>query len=196
MDPTEIVVVPIPLSRLVRFVGVSVLVFLFVSVPWWKPARLFSSIKNLSVTMLVMLAIAILCGAHPQHNIQYTLLASFYIAALLCLNPSVFEHAYQEASNLLLFNNNNKTATTKEEQMALVRSYTALLMMIPFQILNILDSGLQVQRWPLPMILGATSGWLLGTVIGLVWVIALYHSKSNVGKDTHNYEDLRHPKNI
>lgn len=49
------------------------------------------------------------------------------------------------------------------------RLYATLLITIPFQILQILDSGIQVQRWPIPQVLGSTVGWVVGSVVGLLW---------------------------
>jgi len=46
--------------------------------------------------------------------------------------------------------------------------YTTILVTIPFQILNILDHGDQFQRWPMPIIIGATVGHCFGTLIGLM----------------------------
>jgi hypothetical protein len=99
-----------------------------------------------------MLAISILCGAHPQQHVLGTILASFYMASLISLNPPVF---------------GDKTHC--DDTMKACRFYATLLITIPFQILQILDSGIQVQRWPIPLVLGSTVGWVAGSIVGLLW---------------------------
>lgn len=43
--------------------------------------------------------------------------------------------------------------------------YSTTIITIPFQILNILDHGNQIQRWPIPIILGSTIGHCIGCII-------------------------------
>jgi hypothetical protein len=40
---------------------------------------------------------------------------------------------------------------------------------IPFQILTVLDRGLQIQSWPLRVILGKAYGYVMGSLIGIVF---------------------------
>jgi hypothetical protein len=152
MDPTEIIAVPLPLSILGPFVGFSVFCLFLVSVPWWEVTVTWRELKRLTVHTIRMLAISILCGAHPQQHVHATILASFYMASLISLNPPVF------------WNN-----THCDDTMKTFRLYATLLITIPFQILQILDSGIQVQRWPIPQVLGSTVGWVVGSVVGLLW---------------------------
>lgn len=183
MDPTEIIAVPIPLSRLSNFVGFSVLFLFVVSVPWWELAALWRKLKVLTATTFTMLAITITCGTHPADNLLYTTLASFYVASLVSLNPPVFGDANGWGPQQALFNNTSATHRQGgDDTMGTTRLYTTLLVTIPFQILNILDSGLQVQRWPLPIVLGSTAGWITGSVLGLLW--ALYtNSNATTGSE-------------
>jgi membrane associated rhomboid family serine protease len=51
-------------------------------------------------------------------------------------------------------------------------SYGTIFMTIPFAVLNILDGGLQIQRWPMPVILGSFYGHIFGIVVGTF--VALY----------------------
>ena len=168
MDPTEIIVIPIPLSRLETFVGFAALSFFVVSVPWWQVGALWRQIQVLFLTTCAILVASILCGAHPTNNLLHTLLASFYVASLLTLNPPVFCDGSDWSLQQVL---TRSTAQYGDDIVYTCRIYATLLIMIPFQILNILDSGLQVQRWPLPMILGSTVGWLTGSIAGFLWAI-------------------------
>jgi hypothetical protein len=188
LDPTEIIAVPIPLFRLENFVGFAALVLFIVSVPWWELVVLVNTLKTLGITTFAILGMAILCGAHPLHNLLYTVLASFYVASLVSLNPPVFNDATRTTNNtqLLLFTRRIDALTRGDDVIQSFRLYTTLLTMIPFQILNILDSGLQVQRWPLPMLLGSTVGWILGSVLGLLWTFCYttHNNKSNATTTT------------
>jgi hypothetical protein len=86
-------------------------------------------------------------------------LASLYMASLISLNPSVF---FGDDKHKSLHCDDNDT------MMNTCRFYATLLITIPFQILQILDSGLQVQRWPIPLLLGSTVGWVVGNIVGLL----------------------------
>jgi hypothetical protein len=162
MDPTEIMAVPLPLSTLGNFVGFSSLGLFLVSVPWWDIIILWNELQRLFRHTLCMLTIIFLCGANPTNKgeIIHTILASFYMASLLTFQPCVFAKKTLHDDD----NNNNPRMKTS-------RFYATLLMTIPFQILQILDSGLQVQRWPIPLLLGSTVGWVVGNVVGLLIVI-------------------------
>ncbi len=55
-----------------------------------------------------------------------------------------------------------------EDQINRYIMYSTILVAIPFQILNILDHGEQIQRWPMPIILGSTIGHCLGCSVGFI----------------------------
>lgn len=42
---------------------------------------------------------------------------------------------------------------------------------VVFQILRLYDRGWQVQRWPVPVILGSTIGWTVGAFVGALWIL-------------------------
>ncbi len=56
--------------------------------------------------------------------------------------------------------------------------YVTIFTTVPFQILNILDHGKQIQRWPLPIVLGCTIGHCIGSILGLVVVWSSYAFKA------------------
>jgi hypothetical protein len=165
MDPTEIIAVPLSLSTMGNFVGFSSLGLFLVSVPWWDMTELGNELKRLTIHTMCMLAIFITCGANPQQDLFHTILASFYMASLLTLNPFVF-------AKTTLYDDDDDNTLMKTS-----RFYATLLMTIPFQILQILDSGLQVQRWPIPLLLGSTVGWMVGNIVGLLLIC--YNNKHN-----------------
>lgn len=48
--------------------------------------------------------------------------------------------------------------------------YSVMIITVPFMILNILDHGDQIQRWPVPILLGSTVGHVVGVGFGVVSV--------------------------
>lgn len=141
MDPSEIIAVPLPINDVVTFVGFSCLTLFLVTVSWWDGfAILWTVVRRIVTTTLIMLGTFILCGAHPIHNITHTLWAALYTACLLLWRP----------------NDDNKKSRHHVN--------TILLVAIPFQILNILDTGLQVQRWPIPILIGGSVGWIVSNL--------------------------------
>jgi hypothetical protein len=49
-----------------------------------------------------------------------------------------------------------------------------ILTSVPFSVVTILDAGMQIQRWPLPILLGTTYGYVIGTFVG---VTSLYYQR-------------------
>jgi hypothetical protein len=192
MDPTKIIVVPISLQRLVLFVTLAVLGLFIVSVPWWELAALWNALKTLVLTTAALYIVSILCGLHPLYNIHSTLLASFYIAALVSMNPTTFGDGGSDSPQALLFL--ASMTRTRDDIVGMTRFYTTLLVCIPFQILNVLDSGLQIQRLPLPMLLGSTVGWTIGSIVGLL--LALYNNSSNKGAESYTTNSPTKNRNI
>jgi hypothetical protein len=72
-----------------------------------------------------------------------------------------------------------------DEIIGLCQFYGTWLVCIPCQILQILDWGIQIQRWPLPIVLGCTIGWVLGNVIGCLWIV-ISRRKDHRGRDHHH----------
>merc|ERR1719491_1516642 len=48
--------------------------------------------------------------------------------------------------------------------------YSVMIITVPFMVLNILDHGDQIQRWPIPILLGSTVGHVVGMGVGVVSV--------------------------
>ena len=158
MDPSEIMKVPFDLDRLNIFAMFPVTLILLLALVK-TPERIFSYILSLARLTILSYGLLGLCGAHIVENFKHSLLAALYLASLLSttartdiLTGQIFDQLpFHDHSDLL------KTS----------RLYGTLLGSIPFQILAILDRGIQVQRWPIPIILGVTYGYVLGTVVGL-----------------------------
>lgn len=60
--------------------------------------------------------------------------------------------------------------------------YAVIFVTIPFQILNVLDHGSQIQRWPVPIILGSTVGHCIGCFIGFIASASSWYFGTEVKK--------------
>jgi hypothetical protein len=93
-------------------------------------------------------------------NWRETVCASLYVSTLVATT-----HTGKITSNIM--EEYPFYDPIENNALASSRLYTTFLFAIPFQILSILDHGMQVQRWPLPLILGGSYGYVLGTIIGI-----------------------------
>jgi hypothetical protein len=64
------------------------------------------------------------------------------------------------------------TTWQRQRQRQLILSqtivYTCWICTVPMQILLLYDRGYQIQRYPVPIILGSTIGWILGVLLGTI----------------------------
>mmetsp|Transcript_20423 Transcript_20423/g.30307 ORF Transcript_20423/g.30307 Transcript_20423/m.30307 type:complete len:213 (+) Transcript_20423:179-817(+) len=166
MDPTDIIVIPYTLERLSFYVSVVVIVFLALSIKtWYKNPGI--SILNIVLQILyaafILFGIFVLCGADPTRHIFHTILSALYVAALAWLTPISNKTTKSNFSVQL-----SQRLQLQTDILASYRLYGTVLGIIPLQILNILDWGAQVQRWPLPLLIGSTYGWIVGTLVGII----------------------------
>ena len=158
LDPTEIISHTFPMFDLVVFVGGTMTCLFLCSVPWWDIRILSQQLFQISQVTVLLWSGIILCGADPIQQYAHTALTSMYIASLLSWNPGL-----PLSCSILQHNRSSRLATC--------RSYGTLITVVPCSLLLILDWGAQIQRWPIPLLLGSTIGWSLGTCIGLLWEI-------------------------
>jgi Na+/H+ antiporter NhaA len=147
-------------------------------------------------TVLVHFMI-LLCGIHPTMLPLHTLVSAFFLAfnVLLPVATTLAEQSCIGHNNSLMeriiskFNEPIKyllgPMMTKEQQqeqhrnesqqnqqrIQLIHQYTALGMFVGIAacaILRILDHGMQIQRYPIPIIIGTVWGRCVGTLIGAV----------------------------
>jgi hypothetical protein len=62
----------------------------------------------------------------------------------------------------------NAVSLAEEQQhlLAKIMFYCCVAFTVPMQILLLYDRGWQVQRWPVPVIVGSTVGWVVGLCLG------------------------------
>ena len=164
LDPTEIIAVPYPLDRLAWFVGLTVtFCWLIMLSSWSHPRVMLRHMSHLLQGTLVSFVAILLCGADPWNNVIHTLGSALYLTNLaLVMHPwsdTDLKSSFAESMNHYLDGNDSMTCS---------RFYGTVFGTIPFQVLNILDWGSQVQRWPLPILIGSTYGWIGGTLVGIM----------------------------
>lgn len=132
-------------------------------------------------SVTVTLFIFFLCGDTPYHLLWHSILASTF-ATTLSLGPSFvrpgFFHSVHPFIDLILgkdnadhYDNNNIQFSSYQKDTIQVspihrfQLYSCILCTIPCAIFLILDHGNQIQRWPVPILLGFTIGFTVGTLL-------------------------------
>ena len=158
MDPSEIIAVPLPLERVTAFTVFPTVILMI----YWlvkNPTTLTWNLLNLVKLTGVIYVLFALGGNRLIENWQHSLATALYVATLLATTAKE-----TQTSNLL----EELPFYDVEDIIATSRLYTTLLCTIPFQILNVLDHGMQIQRWPTPVLMGATYGYAFGTLTGIL----------------------------
>jgi hypothetical protein len=55
--------------------------------------------------------------------------------------------------------------------------YCCTIVTVLFQILLLYDRGYQIQRYPIPIILGCTIGWIVGACVGSIRAMLYFHNQ-------------------
>jgi hypothetical protein len=158
MDPSEILAIPYSLQRLTVFAMTPVVVIMLI---WLvkSPDKMMSNLLSLTKLTMATYALFGLCGAYIVTNYQHSLTAALYIAALASTTWTKKGHTSNILEELPFYDHSNLLASS--------RLYGMLLVSIPFQVLTVLDRGIQIQRWPMPILLGGTYGYVVGTMAGI-----------------------------
>jgi hypothetical protein len=144
MDPSEIVATPMTLDNVAAFTMTPVVVLMI----FWlyrAPRKFSSNMVTLTKLTLVTYALFALCGDNMVKNWKHSILTATYIGALVCSTATG-----STSTNIM----DQIPFTDFSNLMATARLYCMLLFSIPFQVLAVLDKGVQIQRWPLPILLG------------------------------------------
>ncbi|KAG7374008.1 hypothetical protein IV203_013103 [Nitzschia inconspicua] len=158
MDPSEISAIPLPLLQVSSFVMFPVVVLL----GYWTvndSSTLIWNMLNLVKMTGYVYALFALSGNYLVQNWEHSLVAALYVATLLASTAK--EVGTSDIFKVLPFYDMDDVIST-------CRLNTTLLCTIPFQILSVLDHGMQIQRWPVPVLLGSTYGYAFGTLLGIL----------------------------
>lgn len=162
------------------------------------------------------LAVFILCGASPYENLGHTTLAATYFATLCWCQPNVFTSTAAAATSTMhvwsvwptfleryrgsSFSNRRihpSLSTTpviarkqqhqhQQRILETVTLHACIACTIPMQILLLYDRGWQWQRWPIPVVLGSTLGWIGANILGTLavgFVVVDVDNQTLLGKD-------------
>jgi hypothetical protein len=127
------------------------------------PLKMMSNLLSLTKLIMVTYALFALCGANIVDNYQHSLTAALYVAALASTTWTG-----KTTSNIL----EELPFYDYSDLLAASRFYGMVLVGIPIQVLSTLDAGVQMQRWPMPITLGVTYGYVGGTLFGLFLLYA------------------------
>ena len=192
LDPTQIIVIPYDLVRLGKVVGGMCMIGILIRLRWDQ--GYLSTYLQMCITYTVLaMVIFIVSGASPYENLGHTLLAALYLVTLTLLDLPIFNnhptlrldildrlfytHSQQPLpAKVTSSSNKNSYRSTaiqqlQQDKLAIAVAHGTVACAIPFQILLLYDRGWQVQRWPVPVLVGSTLGWALGTVVGTLWAV-------------------------
>lgn len=189
LDPTEIVMIPYDLTRLWLYVaGIGFVFVLTTATTASKNLMPQQQQKNnlpslLAMTFATWLAY-IVFGASPTENLWHTLAAALHLMLLIQWDVPLLineEHrspvvssslSVLERLSLACSSNSSSTSqsthTSAVDRVAVVQTQAITFCTIILHILRLYDRGWQAQRWPIPTILGATVGWIVGLWLGLL----------------------------
>lgn len=157
MDPSDIIGENFPLKNVTIFAAGP----LFVLLTYWIYAygkkagwKVLSFIK---ITGLVFVMFGG-CGIDIVDTWQHSLNTAVFLTTLLCSNLT--DKKTSKLMEELPFKDHSDLLSTS-------RLYMTLAFIVPFSILSVLDHGEQSQRWPVPVLMGGTYGFVFGSLLGL-----------------------------
>ena len=173
LDPTEIVLIPYDISRL--WLHVAMVTFFYITTS--SKTLLRKQIPILLSMTACTTAAYIIYGASPTDNKWQTLAAALYLVILVqwdspawILERDAPSSSLSVLERLSLAASNSRAAVTTSavDRLAIVQTQAVVGFTIVLHILRLYDRGWQLQRWPVPTILGATVGWIAGRWMGLL----------------------------
>lgn len=157
MDPSEIIGSLFPIMNVTIFAAgpfLALLTYWIVSYGKKTGMKLLSFIKILGLVFVLFG----MCGVDIVDTWQHSLNASVFLTTLLCCNLT--DKKTSKLTEELPFYDHSDVLSTS-------RLYMTLAFIVPFSILSVLDHGEQQQRWPVPVFMGGTYGFVFGSIIGL-----------------------------
>jgi hypothetical protein len=123
----------------------------------------------LPATLLTWLTYLVL-GAAPGQNVWHTLAAAWYVVVLLQGDPLV--RPLRSVGVLdRLSAATQRPGDASPTSLAVLQTQCVVTGTVLAHVLRLYDNGWQAQRWPVPTVLGATYGWILGPWLGLLVVL-------------------------
>ena len=191
-DPSIIIGTPFPLEKLFSFVAISLIWSSMISIvnktvlrgesqtttrndvchdgALYHPAMLIAA-----HTIIIHIAF-IICGVHPTRLPMHTLLSAFYVSFNTPQSVHQFVAAHNWSSKQKQFPIEHVTPipkydTTRLQNHHKLTMFGTIAGMVACAILRVLDHGMQIQRYPIPIIVGATWGSCGGIAVAVVFTI-------------------------
>ena len=165
MDPSEIISIPFPLKNVTIFSMVPLFILMVLWTVNYGSKAVWKILSFIKVTGLVYVLFG-LCGIDIVSTWQHSITAALFLTTLLCTNLTD-KRTSKILEELPFYDHSDLLSTS--------RLYTTLAFLIPFSILSILDHGDQQQRWPVPVLMGGTYGFVFGSIIGVC--LTYYNAK-------------------
>lgn len=140
---------------------------------------------------ILALSIMLLSGASTTQYLGHTILAALYSTTLALWDPPLTCGLVSSPAKSLgtVSSPSSRSLTveliTRLRKVQSVEEYVqrsvaqgTITGCVLMQILRLYDRGWQVQRWPIPVILGSTLGWCIGLILGSVLVTLQAHANS------------------
>jgi hypothetical protein len=200
-DPSIIIGTPFPLEKLFLFITISLMWrFGFTFVEKLVMNRESQSTRNdehrsyhpvivIAMHTIFIHFIFIMCGVQPAILPLHTLLSAFYVSfitpqsihRILATNYwSSPSQQQQQQQQQFPIEHSKTLPRTKSNRLRICNQLTTLgtiIGMIACSILRILDHGMQIQRHPIPIIVGATWGSCGGAVLTMMLSLLGYVQK-------------------
>lgn len=121
-------------------------------------------------TSIVVFIFVILCGASPFHNVIRTMLVSLHLSTMAFgfIHPKEYSpnnnvKARLDTLHRVVMCDSIEGGSLIQDQLDRSIAYSTIGTTIPFTILSILDHGRQIQRWPMPLLMGSSLGYGTGS---------------------------------
>lgn len=189
-DPSIIIGTPFPLEKMFLFIIISLMWrfgLTFVEKFVMKiesqstrndEHRSYHPVMVIAIHTIVIHLIFILCGVHPALLPLHTLLSAFYVSFITPQSIHQFVTAnywssqqQQQQQHHFAIEQSKTLPQVKSNRLQICNQFTTLgtiIGMIACSILRILDHGIQIQRYPIPIIVGATWGSCGGAVLAMM----------------------------
>jgi hypothetical protein len=190
LDPSIIIQTPIPIEVILKLIAYSlvwdVILLLLANILFMPQSKSFPhSPSPLSIVTgsIFIYLVFIISGFHPSYFPKQTLLSSIYVAVHTICTPIVSDttedpikenqgEIHATTKMIQVWSHLFGPSQSKLQSLHQATFYGSLVGMGLMALLRILDHGMQIQRHPVPILLGCAWGRVVGLIIGVLseWI--------------------------
>jgi hypothetical protein len=190
LDPSIIIQTPIPIEVILKLIAYSlvwdVILLLLANILFMPQSKSFPhSPSPLSIVTgsIFIYHVFIISGFHPSYFPKQTLLSSIYVAVHTICTPIVSDttedpikenqgEIHATTKMIQVWSHLFGPSQSKLQSLHQATFYGSLVGMGLMALLRILDHGMQIQRHPVPILLGCAWGRVVGLIIGVLseWI--------------------------